>query len=50
MDRYLTIELDEYGFTLSTAQFYTSISWLGLGIGLVGLIAYKVFRARRAVR
>lgn len=50
MDRYLTIELDSYGFTLSTAQFYTSVSWLGMGIALVGLIAYKVFRARRGVR
>jgi hypothetical protein len=50
MDRYLSIELDSYGFTLSTAQFYTSISWLGLGIGFVALIAYKVIRARRAVR
>lgn len=50
MDRYLEIELDSYGLMISTAQFYTSVSWLGLGIAIVGVIAYKVFRARRGVR
>lgn len=50
MDRYLTIEVDSWGLMVSTAPYYLSVSWLGLGIAIVGVIAYKVIRARRAVR
>ena len=47
MDSYLTIELDSWGFTFSTAQFYTSVSWLGLGIALVSVVAYKIWKNRK---
>ena len=44
---YLEIELDSWGFMFSTAPLYFSVSWLGIGIGVVVLIAYKVIKARR---
>ena len=50
MDRYLTIALDNYGLMIDTAQFYFSLSWLGIGLVVFGIIAYKVIRARRGVR
>ena len=44
---YLEIELDTYGFMFSTAPLYFSVSWLGMGLVLVGFIAYKVIKRRR---
>ena len=44
---YLEIELDTYGFMFSTAPLYFSVSWLGIGLVLVGVIAYKVIKRRR---
>ena len=44
---YLEIELDTYGFMFSTAPLYFSVSWLGMGLVLVGVIAYKVIKRRR---
>ena len=41
---YLEIELDTYGFMFSTAPLYFSVSWLGIGIGIVSVIAYKVYK------
>jgi len=49
MDTYLTIELDSWGLTFSTAPYYLSVSWLGLGIAIVGAIAYKVFKRSRGI-
>lgn len=48
MDKYLEIELDSWGFTFSTAQVYFSLSWLGLGIVALGVIAYKVYKHYKA--
>ena len=44
---YLEIELDSWGLMFSTAPLYFSVSWLGIGIGIVSVIAYKVIKARR---
>ncbi len=46
---YLTIELDSYGFYFSTAPLYFSVSWVGIGIGVVALIAYKLFKRSRGI-
>ena len=43
----MTIELDTYGFMFSTAPLYFSVSWLGIGIGIVSLIAYKIYKIKR---
>ena len=47
MDTYLDIELDSYGLMISGAQAYISISWLGLGIALVSVVAYKIYKNRK---
>jgi hypothetical protein len=44
---YLEIELDTFGFMFSTAPLYFSVSWLGIGIGIVSVIAYKVYKIKR---
>jgi len=44
---YLEIELDTYGFMFSTAPLYFSVSWLGIGIGIVSIIAYKIYKRIR---
>jgi hypothetical protein len=44
---YLEIELDTYGFMFSTAPLYFSVSWLGIGIGIVSIIAYKIYKRTR---
>jgi len=46
---YLEIELDSWGFMFSTAPLYFSVSWLGIGIGIVAVIAYKVFKRSRGI-
>jgi len=46
---YLEIELDSWGFMFSTAPLYFSVSWLGIGIGVVAVIAYKVFKRSRGI-
>jgi len=46
---YLEIELDNWGFMFSTAPLYFSVSWLGIGIGIVAVIAYKVFKRSRGI-
>ena len=50
MDRYLLIELGAEGVAIETAQIDLYASWLGIGLVVFGLIAYKVIRARRRVR
>ena len=46
---YLEIELDSWGFMFSTAPLYFSVSWLGIGIGIVAVIAYKLFKRSRGI-
>ena len=47
MDKYLTIELDEYGLMISGAQGYLSVSWLLMGIVAVSVVAYKIYKNRK---
>ena len=44
---YLEIGLDTYGFEFSTAPLYFSVSWLGIGIGIVSVIAYKIYKRKK---
>ena len=50
MDTYLTIELDEYGLMINGAQAYLSVSWLGIGIAIVSVVAYKIYKIRKGNR
>jgi hypothetical protein len=47
MDTYLEIELDSYGFMISGAQAYLSVSWLGLGIAAVSVVAYRIYKVKK---
>lgn len=49
MDKYLEIELDSYGIMISGAQAYISVTWLGLGIAAVSVVAYKIYKHYRKV-
>ena len=44
MDRYLLIELSSEGLAFETAQADLYLSWLGLGLILAGLVAFKLFK------
>jgi hypothetical protein len=49
MDRYLLIELSSEGLAFETAQADLYLSWLGLGLILAGLVAFKISkRMKRA--
>jgi len=50
MDRYLLIDLGSEGIAIETAQIDFYASWLGIGLVVFGVIAYKIIRARRGVR
>jgi hypothetical protein len=47
MDRYLSIELDSFGLHISGAQGYASISWLLMGLAIVSVVAYKIWKKRK---
>ena len=49
MDRYLLIELGSEGIAFETAQFDFYASWLGIGIVIAGVIAYKIYKRRKPV-
>lgn len=44
MDNYFRLELDSWGLSFSAAQFAGNLSWLGMGIILAGVVAYKVIK------
>jgi multidrug transporter EmrE-like cation transporter len=46
MDRYFLLEFSSDGIALETAQVDFYASWLGIGIVLVSIIAYKVYKKR----
>ena len=50
MDTYLDIELDSYGLMISGAQAYISITWLGMGIAVVSVVAYKIYKHYRKAK
>jgi multidrug transporter EmrE-like cation transporter len=47
MDRYLLIELGSEGIAFETAQFDFYASWLGIGIAIVSVVAYKIYRNKK---
>ena len=47
MDRYLLIELGSDGIAFETAQFDFYASWLGIGIAIVSVVAYKIYRIKK---
>jgi hypothetical protein len=47
MDRYLLIELGSDGLAFETAQFDFYASWLGIGLFIVSVVAYKVWKNRK---
>ena len=48
MDRYLLIELGSEGIAFETAQFDFYLSPLGMALVVVGFIAYKIYKRRKA--
>jgi hypothetical protein len=44
MDQYFKLELDSWGLSFSGAQVYGGISYLGIGIVIAGVVAYKVIK------
>jgi hypothetical protein len=50
MDEYLRITIDSYGFTISGAQGYASVSWLLMGIALVSVVGYKIIKTIRKAK
>ena len=47
MDRYLVIDLTSEGLAFETAQFDFYATWLGIGIAIVSVVAYKIYRTRK---
>lgn len=47
MDKYLDIELDSYGFMISGAQGYLSLSWLGIGLLTLSVVGYRIIKKVR---
>jgi hypothetical protein len=47
MDRYLLIELGSDGIAFETAQFDFYASWLGIGVFIMSVVAYKVWKNRK---
>jgi hypothetical protein len=47
MDRYLLIELGSDGLAFETAQFDFYASWLGIGLVLVSVVAYRIWKNRK---
>ena len=50
MDKYLDIELDSYGLSISGAQGYLSISWLLMGIIALSVVGYKIYKYYRKAK
>ncbi len=44
MDRYLLIELGEEGISIETAQADFYASWLGIGLIVLSVIGYKIYK------
>ena len=44
MDRYLVIDLTSEGLAFETAQFDFYATWLGMGIALVSVVGYKIYK------
>jgi hypothetical protein len=47
MDRFFLIELGSEGIAIETAQADFYASWLGIGIAIVSVVAYKIWKNRK---
>jgi len=47
MDRYLLIELGSEGIAIETAQIDFYASWLGIGLVVLSVVAYKIWKLRK---
>ncbi len=47
MDRYFLIELGSEGIAIETAQIDFYASWLGLGLIVLSLVAYKIYKVKK---
>jgi hypothetical protein len=47
MDRYLLIELGSEGIAIETAQADFYASWLGIGLIVLSVVAYKIYRIKK---
>ena len=49
MDRYFLLEFGSEGIAIETAQIDLYASWLGIGLVVFGVIAYKIYKRRKYV-
>jgi hypothetical protein len=47
MDRYFLIELGSEGIAIETAQIDFYASWLGLGLIVLSVVAYKIYKVKK---
>ncbi len=47
MDRYFLIELGSEGIAIETAQLDFYASWLGIGLFVVSVVAYKIYKVKK---
>ena len=47
MERYLLVELGSEGIAFETAQFDFYASWLGIGLFVLSVVAYKIYRIKK---
>lgn len=47
MERYLLIDLTKDGLAFETAQFDFYLTWTGMAILFVSVVAYKIYKKRK---
>ena len=47
MERFFLLEFGSDGLLLETAQFDFYATWLGIGIAIVSVVAYKIYKNRK---
>ncbi len=47
MDRYFLLELGSEGIAIETAQIDFYASWLGIGLIVLSVVAYKIYRIKK---
>lgn len=47
MDRYLVIDLTSEGLAFETAHFDFYATWLGIGIAILSVVAYKIYKVKK---
>ena len=46
MDKFISVELDRFGFMIDSYWFYLSISWQLIGIGIALVVARRFYLKR----